>query len=186
MAKNIIFLDIDGVLNNEATFAMTPDQHMEFACVKFLQDAVSQIPDCKIVVTSSWRNPDNNLQTFLDFVAYKNCAEIFEPLKPFLHEDFAVKWLPGPQRRPDEIAEWLSRHPEVEKYICLDDGSGYLPDQPFLRIDRLHGFWADDKLILLDYFGWESGLSRYPAIINRLSRKVLLQRKIFIKKFLSR
>lgn len=183
MARNIIFLDIDGVLNNEATFVLTPHKYMEPACVEFLKGALELIPDCSIVITSTWRR-SGELQEFFNFVSYRNCSEIFEPLKQYLHEDFAVRNLRG-KIRGEEVAEWLLRHPEVEKYVCIDDGTQYLPDQPLLRIDRLHGFWLDDKLTLLDYFRSLDVITNYPAIINTLSRKVLLQKKLFIKKYIS-
>lgn len=181
MARNVIFLDIDGVLNNENCFKVTPDVFMDRACVAFLHDTISEIEDCRIVISSSWRN--NDIDKFFEFVRRMNCEKIFEPLKNFLHEDCATKRLYKGKRGYD-IKEWLSRHPEVEKYICLDDDSDYLRGQPLLQINRTYGFGQAERCILQDYFNVQTSVVNYTAYLNNYSRKILTRQKNFIKKYI--
>lgn len=146
--KNIIFLDIDGVLNSTMGFMMNNEIHIWKPNIDLFYEAVRQIPDCKIVISSSWRSGDKD--HFLKFVENMRCKELFEPLVQYLHPDYCTDKLW--KKRGYEIREWLSRHPEVEKYICIDDDSDFLRGQPLLLIDRDIGFSMRDQYILLMYF----------------------------------
>lgn len=188
MANNIIFLDIDGVLNHSGTYAFRPDCHLDCANTHFLYKAVSQIPDVKIVISSSWRSP-KGIESFLQFVHVMKGVDQFECLVPFLHEDYCTKFLSG-KKRGYEIREWLSRHPnDVLRYICLDDDSDYLRDQPLLQIDREIGFSFTDQYILLKFFGVEcnyktKGLIEHVDFMMRYGTKILMKRAEFCKKYI--
>jgi len=102
----VIFLDIDGVLNDAITTADLWDdspkkEHLD--CLKAIVDATG----AEIVLSSTWRlflkarnDVRKALKTVnLDFI---DCTEELED-------------------RATEIEEWLSRHPEVEQFVILDD-----------------------------------------------------------------
>ena len=111
----VVFLDIDGVLNDAFTTADLMDdlpkkEHLD--CLKAIIDAT----DAKIVLSSTWRlfpSARNDVKNALRNVG----LEFIDKTKEL-------------RDRASEIQEWLSRHPEVEKFVILDDEeiSGKFPD----------------------------------------------------------
>jgi len=111
----VVFLDIDGVLNDAITTMDLLDdkpkkEHLE--CLKAIIDAT----DAKIVLSSTWRlfpSARNDVKNALRNVG----LEFIDKTKEL-------------RDRASEIKEWLSRHPEVEKFVILDDEeiSGKFPD----------------------------------------------------------
>ncbi len=109
----VIFLDFDGVIRVSVDGGwVTPDQ-AEFCGARMasLAKACRDL-DCKIVVSSDWRQWDNRL-------------EIEALLKPHLaqclHDDWST---PIIGQRWKEVRKWLDGHPEVVNYAILED---YLP-----------------------------------------------------------
>ena len=105
--SKIIFLDIDGVLNDGFTILGTgkdfpTKDHLD--CLKQIVDATN----AEIVLSSSWRY----------YPEYKN--DVKNALRNVqLQFIYVTKELP--KGRDAEVREWLSRHPEVENYLILDD-----------------------------------------------------------------
>lgn len=104
--NKIIFLDIDGVLNDAPTILGTGNdlptmEHLE--CLKQIVDATG----AEIVLSSYWR-------------LYKRYTkDVNIALKKVnLHLIDVTEEL---KERDEEIREWLGRHPEVEQYLILDD-----------------------------------------------------------------
>ena len=88
---NIIFLDIDGVLNNTVNNMLT-HKHIDSSCLELFMDTVKRIPDCKIVLSSSWRNTEK--EKFVELINKSQSYELFQ-LFPFsmtiiVHQDFKV------------------------------------------------------------------------------------------------
>lgn len=131
MVAKVLFLDIDGVLNHaevfrDRRFGPAPIDHL---CVERLHRVVTET-DCRIVLSSAWREMDG-LEAKLtgDFVFHIYGTE--PPCGHVRHEDRSTIRINGdtPHRRGDEIAEWLSRHPEVERYAIVDDEPDMRPEQ---------------------------------------------------------
>ena len=111
----VVFLDIDGVLNNTKRFRAPKGTYVldPIACgmfVKFVED--NRIA---VVLSSTWR-------LYEDHVLFLTQAGILDNL----HEDGQTlelemedKW--QPPTRADEVQEWLNRHPEVTHYVIFDD-----------------------------------------------------------------
>lgn len=134
MTNPILFLDIDGVLNNVAVFRdrRFGPAPLDHECVRRLHYVVTKT-DCRIVLSSSWREMEG-LEAKLagDFVFHIYGNE--PPCGNIRHEDRSTIRIGGetPHRRGDEIAEWLSRHPEVTRYAIVDDDADMRPEQmPF-------------------------------------------------------
>lgn len=159
---NIIFLDVDGVL-------CTRRSHLAYgkeggiwnawdplACAALLRAIQGKLRP-KIVVSSTWRfYPD-------DF--WGNCEEygLTDPVgeREFFHDDWRTKDLRhGPDIcRGHEIQEWLSRHPEVESYVIIDDDSDLLDEQRerHIHTDPENGMQSDHIKRLLNWSGaWKS------------------------------
>jgi hypothetical protein len=117
----VLFLDIDGVLNSHRTayafggFPFDVAKHRS----RFDEVAIALVRNiCKaagaqIVLSSSWRNDKH-----------------WERIGPGLGLEI-VDRTPNHHQRPrgEEIAAWLSSHPEVECYAILDDDGDMLDEQ---------------------------------------------------------
>lgn len=126
----VIFLDIDGVLNHQkhyewlmTTNEPTPMQrtypYTEFnpeSC-KLLKEVIDET-DAQIVVSSSWRLDGlAKINKLLRFFGLPNAIDI----TPCLNTARGI-----------EIDAWLAAHPEVDKYVILDDDEDMNTEQmPF-------------------------------------------------------
>lgn len=143
MMPRVIFLDVDGVLNHLKAFEEQKGCGAEVICpaaLEMLRQLV-YFSRAKVVLSSTWRKgrEPNRLVECLRKHGVLDEA----------HDDWKTKdWVCKPQRilppdvqppssaeygcRGDEIAEWLSRHPEVTQYVILDDDGDMLDEQrPF-------------------------------------------------------
>jgi hypothetical protein len=110
----VLFLDVDGVLNNSHTKERVHGfTGVDAAMAKKLTDWLEG-KDIKIVLSSTWR------------------------LHPEMHQalhDVGIFWiditpdLQGWRSRWYEIKSWLEKHPEVTSYAILDDMYWMLPEQ---------------------------------------------------------
>jgi hypothetical protein len=115
----IIFLDIDGVLNNLESLRLPRTKlksstHSYSAahpsCIEALNRIITET-QARIVVSSTWRGIGLGVlfEIFHEW-GIKAMTVGYTPLWPIGSE------------RGDEIAEWLSQHPEVTSFVILDDG----------------------------------------------------------------
>lgn len=109
----VIFLDVDGVLNNPRTKTRTRDgwRFVDDYLVERLAQIV-RATQAKVVLSSSWREGwDDNEIYFQDLrrklVSYN-----------ILLQDRTGKWR---KTRAQEIMEYLAQHPEITNYVILDD-----------------------------------------------------------------
>jgi len=156
---NIIFLDVDGVLNSERSFMAGGDRMKQYGIdnpddpywMKITRCTIDPIAcdlinrlctacDAKIVVSSTHRkhfpDSDKKLEQMKEYFANLG-------VKP----EYIIDWtecLSTP--RGVEIQDWLERHPETERYVIIDDSSDMLEHQMeyFVRCDGLIGFSADN------------------------------------------
>ena len=109
----VLFLDIDGVVNNKHTkenfkgLIMGIDPAMAALVQRIVQNT-----GCEIVLSSSWRL----FQNIRNEVERKICK--FSDITPILHAP-----------RGYEIKVWLTLHPEIDHYAILDDAESILPEQ---------------------------------------------------------
>ncbi len=119
----ILFLDVDGVVNCVTTAqrhrgAIGIDPYMAL-----LVDRIIQATKCEVVLSSTWRLWENSRK------------EVEQQVCKFIDVTKSMPLIGGSEmhERGKEIAEWLSRHPEVEKYAILDDSTDFMPDQPLFK-----------------------------------------------------
>lgn len=122
----VIFLDIDGVLNNQQTFKSRYEHHqstgewlleIDEIMVSRLANIVKET-NAKIVLSSSWRNG----------FSYDTCEPLGEQaqgLVDILNEyGLSIYSRTGNGRdRTDEIDEWLYNHNDIDTFVILDDDS---------------------------------------------------------------
>lgn len=115
----VLFLDIDGVVNSSDTNFKTElwpiDRYMGFLVGKIVM-----YTECKIVLSSSWRNHPDGIE-----VVEKHIAPVLDKTVRSWYD----KENDHHSLRGEEIQKWLDEHPEVEKYAILDDDSDMLDSQ---------------------------------------------------------
>ena len=131
----IVFLDIDGVLNckhtpNPRNFPFIVDS----ACLKRLKRLL-EITGAEAVLASSWRYDPVGL------LAAKYYGVPFIDTTPDL---------PG-EARCQPILEWLRQHPDVERFVVIDDEDDELDELPLFQPLRRDGLTDDIVGAAADY-----------------------------------
>ena len=111
----VIFLDVDGVLNNSNWAMQMYDEGvhvyaenlLDERAVRLLQKLIDAT-DAKIVVSSSWRRDKYAMQCLADQLKPMEVYDV-TPVKNTI--------------RGDEITAWLKKHKDVDTYVILDDDS---------------------------------------------------------------
>lgn len=167
---NVMFLDVDGVLNSVRSFAAgqarlkaysaeNPDDPYWLKITKCTIDPIAvdlinracRESDVKIVISSTHRMHVHDSPTKLD-----ELKNYFGSLG--INPDYVIDWtarLHTP--RGVEIQDWLIRHPEVKQYVIVDDDSDMLPEQMgnFVRCDGDIGLSYKNFVDICTLFGYE-------------------------------
>lgn len=140
----ILFLDIDGVLNNDRS-TYYPDKTLPYPlsvldkkCIEFLNEIVERTK-CKIVISSSWRH--HGIPAIQKLFDQMQMPEIYDVTPDFFYK--APYYCRG-----DEIKEWLDQHTDVTHYCILDDNYIILDEQTehFVLVDEAVGLTNEDKI----------------------------------------
>ena len=148
LSVRIIFLDIDGVLNSTRTCIATggyPGEELEakdltrfdWIAIGLLR-RLCESSGIQIVLSSSWR-------IIVDIKKLGDAMGL-----PIIDKTPVLA-----SSRGNEIARWLSEHPEVEQWAIIDDDSDMLDSQRsrFVRTDGHEGYSWVNHLELCDIFG---------------------------------
>lgn len=115
LIKKVLFLDIDGVLNNGQWASGMHEQGVDVYKEHLLEERALALlqriiygSGTDIVVTSSWRH---------DAAAYQ---KLLEQLSRYRMKPHSTLQGPGTDRG-QEIHQWLSEHPGIEAFVILDD-----------------------------------------------------------------
>lgn len=104
----VIFLDVDGVLNNFNLLSRYGFNYIDGGYVSLLAQIV-RATGARIVLSSSWRLKDED-RSIVESALRLNGLEI----------DDQTPDLRG-RSRMEEISLWLKDHPDVVKFVILDD-----------------------------------------------------------------
>lgn len=128
---NILFLDIDGVLAPWDADGLDP------ACVARLDELLSRT-GARLVLTSSWREhtPLEQIERELHRAGLRHPLRHATPILPSAH-------------RVDEIHAWLDAHPDVERFVALDDEPLPGLEASHIRVDDAVGLTDDDVVCAL-------------------------------------
>lgn len=115
--SKVIFLDVDGVLNDGATEDRTPDGFVGLndAMISNLKRIVKET-NAKIVLVSTWKSEWDEFP--------QNRSVDGQYLDTRLTEHNIIisdKTVDRVSNRGYGIQNWLAKHPEVERWIVLDD-----------------------------------------------------------------
>lgn len=137
--KKVLFLDIDGVLNNIASMAegveIVPEK------VLLIRDVI-EATGARIVISSTWRMglSKDTLAMILGFAGMRRHYII----------DVTPE-LPN-KTRGHEIDQWLVRNPEYQMYAIIDDDSDMLDSQKpyFVQTSAMAGITTLERQKLID------------------------------------
>jgi hypothetical protein len=153
---NIVFLDIDGVLNTERyiieqynkTGRPHSGHHSEFdpICMQNLKEFVLET-NSNIVISSVWR--------FCDKDTDEGWKALLSRLSDYGMEGRVISWTPSLSRefgticcRGHEIQKWLDDNKDkmIENFVIIDDDSDMYHLMPFLaKCNHRVGFTKDIK-----------------------------------------
>lgn len=162
----IIFLDIDGVLNN------LKDAHENNPrCDRFAQDyrnwnpkAIARLDDicfygrAQVVISSTWRKiyPDHNWWNEQFRLAGCEYVDVID-ITGNSNNGF----------RGREIQEYLNANPEITRYVILDDESDFYPYQPRIYVDMWGGLTILHAMEAINYLRGETELSELYCMEER-------------------
>jgi HAD domain in Swiss Army Knife RNA repair proteins len=131
---NVIFLDVDGVLNTVGLLYHYGFEYIDEDMVELLSKLVRKTGS-KIVLSSTWRL-DNKSRGLVDEALARYGMSILDRTPKI---EGAV--------RSEEISDWLGRHPEVVRYAIIDDTAeaGMGLEKNFFRTDPDIGL--DEKTV---------------------------------------
>lgn len=124
----VIFLDIDGVLNVYSHDHDEFGSQFQSAFVNNLKRVIEET-GAKIVISSTWRYA--GLDRMKEMWEKRNLpGEVIDITEDctYLFNEGLFDWLDQVERG-HEVEYWLNEHPEVEKYVILDDDNDFLPHQ---------------------------------------------------------
>jgi hypothetical protein len=152
---NVIFLDIDGVLNSIRSMIAVHDpqvghkphrsymerhsDELDTMAILLLRRLCIEA-DAKIVISSSWRILYHELSDFVQFFAdhgWENAPVI--GVTPRLDS-----------MRGDEVQRYVFDHPEITKYVIFDDDSDFFNDQPLVHVNMADGLCLKHFVKALD------------------------------------
>src|SRR5210317_1410587 len=157
----IIFLDIDGVLNNDRWASVLNHLYGGNGYGGFVKrnlkrrnikwdyynvDNLKTLMDktgAKIVISSTWRysHSINDFKVMFQLYGLEpRIVDITPDLSKTGITDLYIRKIRG-----DEINAWLDDHPDITNYVILDDDSDFHPGQPLVRTDPEYGL-TDQKM----------------------------------------
>lgn len=137
----VIFLDIDGVLNNQSQIVklvelLGQEQYLEilheiqeipfdYRSCKLLQELVKET-DAEIILSSTWRLNPKGIESIEKYARIK-----IKDKTPRLNDI-----------RGKEIKQYLEEHKEITRYVILDDDTDMLEEQRqyFIKVNPIFGF----------------------------------------------
>lgn len=128
---NLVFLDIDGVLNNLGSVLGlgNPSKHFDPVSVA-LVDRLCREGNASIVISSSWRR--GKPKPLADEIAKAGGRALVDRIigeTPYLG-----------RRRGEEVLQFLLEWEGSGNFVILDDDNDMLPGQPFVQTTFEDGF----------------------------------------------
>lgn len=117
-AQNVLFLDLDGVLNSTASFRLNERKGMngmhealsETSCSN-LQHVLDLVPSLRMVISSTWR-------------LYYSMTDICRMLEErYIDAKRVIDKTPATMSGPrgHEISLWLKDYPKIKRFVVVDD-----------------------------------------------------------------
>lgn len=156
MQRPIIFLDIDGVLN-DGTYCGYSDSCAIQKDKVFWLNTLLQFTEAQIVISSAWRYlVHNGYMTLKGFDAMMrthglqkdrviDVTRIDTPVPSYRRKDGKIRSNLENERGP-QIRDWLNLHPEVTRFVAIDDHDAGITSSgvPLVRTETKIGLTPDN------------------------------------------
>lgn len=155
----VVFIDIDGVLNNRTSdsllFECIPSKYrLDDDNLKNLQYILDNVENCKIVLSTSWRNYPE------DYTFQNNKGWVYTSLLPELCEKFR-KYIVGSaphiegRNKFGDICEMLNNTDYISDFVVIDDDpmqglQGF--GEQFFKTTKTKGLTINIAEDIVDYF----------------------------------
>jgi hypothetical protein len=151
-----IFLDIDGVLNcdetpNDRNFPYIVDNRL---LIKFSE--LVRATEATVVLSSTWRVDPIGL------LAAKYYNVPFDDICPDM---------PGAPRC-EELTSWLRAHPEITRYVVLDDDDDCLDELPLFQPSAKTGLTPEMAEGIQEFLAGRSDKDMRANALARLSQNI--------------
>lgn len=113
--KNVLFLDVDGVLNTSSTCVCTPSGvciGIDETRIAILANAMKKVGMEGVILTSTWKDlrEDNEDYVYLISSLDKHGVKVLGKTT----EEHLIK-------REEGVLDYLKEHPEIEEFVIIDD-----------------------------------------------------------------
>jgi hypothetical protein len=140
-----LFLDVDGVLNSMRSIVAFRDcreEHLDQVAIRLFDRLCLALSENghtpRVVISSTWRMMRPRISWWNDFFASRGCAGVsVVGCTPVFQDN-------EPNRRGREVARWMKERAPGAFYVCLDDDSDFLPNQPLVLVDPDYGLRVCD------------------------------------------
>mmetsp|Transcript_30684 Transcript_30684/g.77561 ORF Transcript_30684/g.77561 Transcript_30684/m.77561 type:complete len:332 (-) Transcript_30684:479-1474(-) len=156
VVDSVVFLDVDGVLHS-----LYGEEIFADSCCAALE-SILRGSGARVVLTNSWSREGGDRITMVDgLLQQRGLHGLYDRTTP-------------PRSRPEEeICEWLDRHPEVMRWVALDDND--LEVGQSAAANRLRGFCVrPDKHVGLTARDARRALSLLGAVAHGDAEEVML------------
>lgn len=171
---NLIFLDIDGVMNSIRLTISRPKQSYE-SFMQRHQDELDPVAlrllarlaeeaKATVIISSSWRKI-HTLEEINEMFAFHG-GPLAIDMTGTVPNGF----------RGDEVQNFLNDHPELfnpvyDKYIILDDDRDFHPWQHFCHVDMMNGFGLEHFVKCLEHFDPTHKMLDLKVYTEKVSRQ---------------
>ena len=145
----LIFLDIDGVLNNpKSAEKFGTFNILDAECVSVLRNLVI-LNNASIVISSTWRGFDNwhdKISGAISNAGWTEARHFIVDRTPFSAESI----------RSNEIMSWLTNNKSLlpwKEFIAIDDDNFDMDGIPLIKADPELGLQKSDLISLINH-GW--------------------------------
>lgn len=144
----VIFLDVDGVLNNDATNTRTKSgaEFVDDFLIKRLKRLIDET-DAIVVMSSSWRYGRS---------CQSHCSDFNELIEKLAEFGVEIEDYTPELRITDksvEIDEYLGEHPEIDRFVILDDDDMVLHSEYHVQTLNRYGLTdenVDEAIAILN------------------------------------
>jgi HAD domain in Swiss Army Knife RNA repair proteins len=152
----IIFLDIDGVLNN--THTKNPRKFPYIVEPELVErvERLREATGAQLVLSSTWRYDPVGL------LAAKHYGIPFFDITPDLPE----------QPRRDEVRRWIHDHSGVERFIVIDDEDDELDDLPLFQPSDKLGLTPEIEAGAVGYLNGQTDRDMRRSVLVRVTENV--------------
>ena len=154
----VLFLDIDGVLNDHTYNEVAGSNTIKSECVEHFNQIIAKVPDLRIVLSSAWRYmilngamTKSGFRHMLQTHGVSKEINVFDVLR---QDSTQVEGDKGIRDRSEKIATWVRDYEamtgRIDQWAALDDLALELDPEHFVRTDGKVGLTEQDALRVIE------------------------------------